>query len=89
VSWSQYGTSLIVGGGIPMLPVVLVPFVRADPQIAAVLNLIFLAPPLMIAAIAAMTRQPGEHKPRRHDRIVLRESAHMLDVAGKEQQNAA
>jgi len=63
VSWSQYGTSLVVGGGIPMLPVVLVPFVRADPQIAAVLDLIFLAPPLLIVAIAAMTRQPGEREP--------------------------
>jgi hypothetical protein len=62
VSWSQYGTSLIVGGGIPMLPVVLVPFVRADPQIAAVLDLIFLAPPLLIVAIAALIRQPGERE---------------------------
>ncbi|HUP76631.1 MAG TPA: hypothetical protein VM282_26590 [Acidimicrobiales bacterium] len=63
VSWSQYGTSLVVGGGIPLLTVVLVPFVRADPQIAAVLDLIFLAPPLLIVAIAAMTRQPGERMP--------------------------
>lgn len=44
VSWSQYGTSLAVGGGIPMLPVVLVPFVRTDPQVAAALSLVFLAP---------------------------------------------
>lgn len=44
VSWSQYGTSLAVGGGIPMLPVVLVPFVRSDPQVAAALSLVFLAP---------------------------------------------
>ena len=64
VSWSQYGTSLVVGGGIPMLPVVLVPYVRADPQIAAVLDLIFLAPPLTIVAIAALTRQAGEREPR-------------------------
>jgi putative spermidine/putrescine transport system permease protein len=64
ISWSQYGTSLIVGGGIPMLPVVLVPFVRADPQMGAVLDLIFLTPPLLIVAIAATTRQPGEQNPR-------------------------
>jgi putative spermidine/putrescine transport system permease protein len=66
VSWSQYGTSLVVGGGIPMLPVVLIPFVRSDPQIAAVLDLVFLAPPLALIALAAMTRQPGEH----HDQAI-------------------
>lgn len=60
VSWSQYGTSLVVGGGIPMLPVVLVPFVRSDRQIATVLDLIFLAPPLLLVGLAAIVRQPGE-----------------------------
>lgn len=63
VSWSQYGTSLVVGGGIPMLPVVLVPFVRSDRQIAAVLDLLFLMPPLLVVGLAAMTRQPGERHP--------------------------
>lgn len=57
VSWSQYGTSLVVGGGIPMLPVLLVPFVRSDPQVAAVLDLIVLVPPLLLLGIAA-TGQP-------------------------------
>ena len=71
VSWSQYGTSLVVGGGIPMLPVVLVPFVRADPQIAAVLDLVFLAPPLMLVAAAAMTRQSGDARTSRES-IALR-----------------
>ena len=65
VSWSQYGTSLVIGGGIPMLPVVLVPFARNDHQIAAVLDLVFLTPPLVLVGLAAMTRQPGEHHP--HD----------------------
>jgi putative spermidine/putrescine transport system permease protein len=60
VSWSQYGTSLAVGGGIPMLPVVLVPFVRSDRQIAAVLDLVFLAPPLLLVGLAAIVRRPGE-----------------------------
>lgn len=60
VSWSQYGTSLAVGGGIPMLPVVLVPFVRSDPQIAAVLDLIFLAPPLILTAAAAAVGSPRD-----------------------------
>jgi putative spermidine/putrescine transport system permease protein len=60
VSWSQYGTSLVIGGGVPMLPVVLVPFVRSDRQIAAVLDLVFLAPPLLLVGLAAIVRQPGE-----------------------------
>ena len=60
VSWSQYGTSLVIGGGIPMLPVVLVPFVSSDRQIAAVLDLLFLAPPLLLVGLAAIVRQPGE-----------------------------
>lgn len=50
VSWSQYGLSLAVGGGTPMLPLVLVPFVDSDPQVAAVLALVFLAP--AVAAVA-------------------------------------
>ena len=44
VSWSQYGTSLAVGGGLPMLPLVLLPFVGTDPQVAATLALLFLVP---------------------------------------------
>ncbi|MEO8696777.1 MAG: hypothetical protein ABI658_24930 [Acidimicrobiales bacterium] len=60
VSWSQYGTSVAVGGGVPMLPLVLVPFARADPQIAAVLDLVFLIPPLALTVGAAMLRQHGE-----------------------------
>lgn len=52
VSLSQYGTSLAVGGGLPMLPLVLVPFVQTDPQIAASLALVFLAPALAALAIA-------------------------------------
>jgi len=57
VSWSQYGTSLGVGGGIPTLPIVLVPFVGSDPQIAAVLDLIFLVPPLIALTLALRSEQ--------------------------------
>ncbi|MGD9792297.1 MAG: ABC transporter permease [Acidimicrobiia bacterium] len=60
VSWSQYGSSLAVAGGIPMLPVVLVPFVRSDAQIAAVLDVVFLLPPLIALSIAATLRQHGD-----------------------------
>jgi len=44
VSWSQYGTSLAVGGGLPMLPLVLLPFVGTDPEVAATLTILFLLP---------------------------------------------
>jgi putative spermidine/putrescine transport system permease protein len=59
VSWSQYGLSLAVGGGLPMLPVVLLPFVGTDPQVAAALSLLFLAPAVAALALAARaTRRP-------------------------------
>jgi len=57
VSWSQYGTSLAVGGGLPMLPLMLVPFVGADPQVAAALALLFLTP--AVAALALAARAAG------------------------------
>jgi putative spermidine/putrescine transport system permease protein len=59
VSWSQYGLSLAVGGGLPMLPIVLLPFVGTDPQVAAALSLLFLAPAVAALALAARaTRRP-------------------------------
>lgn len=58
VSWSDYGSSLAVGGGRPMLPVVLLPFVGADPQVAATLALVFLAPvvPALVLTVRAGRR---------------------------------
>lgn len=53
VSWSQYGTSLAVGGGRQTVPIVLVPFAQSDPQIAAALALVFLGPPLIVLLAAA------------------------------------
>jgi putative spermidine/putrescine transport system permease protein len=58
VSWSQYGASLAVGGGLPMLPLVLVPFVGADPPVAA----------LAVAARAASPRQVSRRRRRRGPR---------------------
>lgn len=52
-SWSQYGSSLAVGGGRPLLPLVLVPFVGADPQAAAAIGLLFLLPAVAALALAA------------------------------------
>jgi putative spermidine/putrescine transport system permease protein len=56
VSWSQYGTSLAVAPEQPTLPVLLLPFVGADPQAAAALSLLFLAPALLalLATVRAM-----------------------------------
>lgn len=64
VSWSQYATSLTVGGGTPMLPLVLVPYVRSDPQIAAVLAMVFVTPPIVALATASRIgghRSCGSH----------------------------
>ena len=44
-----------VGRGVPMLPLVLEPFLGRDPQVAATLSLVFLAPALV--ALAAATRR--------------------------------
>ena len=52
VSWSQYGSSLGVGRGVPMLPLVLEPFVGRDPQVAAALAMVFLAPALVALVVA-------------------------------------
>lgn len=52
VSLSQYGTSLAVGGGKPTLPLLLVPFVQTDQQIAAALGIVFLVPALAALALA-------------------------------------
>lgn len=51
VSWSQYGTSLAVAPTRPTLPVVMLPFVGSDPQIASALALLFLAPALAALAL--------------------------------------
>lgn len=59
VSWSQYGSSLAVGQGRPMLPIVLIPFVGNDPQVAAALSLLFLAPAVIAVVVAArLSRSP-------------------------------
>lgn len=63
VSWSQYGSSLGVGRGIPMLPLVLEPFVGRDPQVAATLALVFLVP--AVAALVAVSRRTDTSRLRR------------------------
>jgi len=58
VSWSQYGTSLAVAPTQPTLPVVLLPFVGRDPQAAAALSLLFLAPALLALVLAVRAVRP-------------------------------
>jgi putative spermidine/putrescine transport system permease protein len=53
VSWSQYGSSLAVGGGIPMAPLVLLPFVGPDPQVAAAISSLYVLPALVALGVAA------------------------------------
>ena len=52
VSWSQYGSSLAVGAGLPLLPLVLVPYIGSDPTVAAALSVLFLLPALAALALA-------------------------------------
>lgn len=53
VSWSQYGISLALGAGVPTLPVLLVPYVGRDPQIAAALGIVFLLPAILVLGLGA------------------------------------
>lgn len=53
VSWSQYGSSLAVGGGLPMLPLVMFPYIGSDPSVASALSLMFLVPAILGLLIAA------------------------------------
>ncbi len=53
VSWSDYGTTLAVGGGRLTLPLILLPFVGPDPQVAAAVALVFLVPPLLALLVVA------------------------------------
>ena len=52
VSWSQYGTSLAIAPTRPTLPVLLLPFLGTDPQVAAAVSLLFLGPALLALALA-------------------------------------
>jgi putative spermidine/putrescine transport system permease protein len=59
VSWSQYGTSLAIGGGLPTLPIAMLPFVRTDPQVAAAMAILFLAPCVVaLTVVARSARSP-------------------------------
>ncbi|MBK5110323.1 MAG: ABC transporter permease subunit [Thermoleophilia bacterium] len=59
VSWAQYGSSLAIAAGRPTLPVVLLPYVGSDPQVAASLSLLFLAPALLALGLAVRAGRTG------------------------------
>jgi len=57
VSWAQYATSLLVGGGgIDVLPVRLVPFVSSDPQVAAAFAIAFATVPAALGMVVLLAR---------------------------------
>jgi putative spermidine/putrescine transport system permease protein len=61
ISWSQYLSTLLVGGGrIVTLPLALVAFQRSgDEAVTAALSLVFLAPTLFVfAVVARFLQQP-------------------------------
>lgn len=57
VSWSQYGSSLAIGAGRATLPIVMVPFIRSDPQVGAALAMIFVVPAIVALAFAARSQR--------------------------------
>jgi len=59
ISWSQYLTTLLVGGGrIITLPLILIGFQRSsDETVTAALTLIFIAPTLVFLALTARLRR--------------------------------
>jgi putative spermidine/putrescine transport system permease protein len=62
ISWSQYLTTLLVGGGrVATLPLTLVAFQRGgDEAIAAALSLVFLAPAAAVAfSVARFLKEPS------------------------------
>ena len=62
ISWSQYLTTLLIGGGrILTLPLILVSFQRGgDEAIAAALSLVFLAPAAVVAFSVARFLKEGK-----------------------------
>lgn len=57
VSWSQYGSSLAVGGGRQTLPIVMLPFIRNDPQIAAAFAIVFIVPAVAALLLTARSQR--------------------------------
>ncbi len=68
-SLAQYGTTLVVGAGATTLPLLLVPFVQADPQIAATLALLLAAPAVLGIVLSSGRGARPAHAPTTGARI--------------------
>lgn len=54
ISWSEYITTVLIGGGrIQTLPLLLFAFVRSDPSLAAALSLFFIAPAILLMVLTS------------------------------------
>ena len=54
ISWSEYITTLLIGGGrIQTLPLLLFAFVRSDSSLAAALSLFFIAPAILLMVLTS------------------------------------
>jgi ABC-type spermidine/putrescine transport system permease subunit II len=60
VSWGQYGTSLAVGGGLPLFPLIAVPYLRSDPQVGAVASIVLILPALVLIVAAGRALTPHQ-----------------------------
>ncbi|MEZ4832619.1 MAG: hypothetical protein R2873_11590 [Caldilineaceae bacterium] len=61
VSWSQYITTLLIGGGqVITLPLVLFPFISgANQATAAALSLVFIAPAILVIWLTSTVLDSG------------------------------
>ena len=54
ISWSEYITTVLIGGGrVQTLPMLLFAFVRSDPSVAAALSLFFIAPAILLMVLTS------------------------------------
>lgn len=54
ISWSEYITTVLIGGGqVLTLPLLLFAFVRSDPSVAAALSLFFIAPAILLMLLTS------------------------------------
>ena len=61
ISWSEYITTLLIGGGrIQTLPLLLFAFVRSDPSLAAALSLFFIAPAILLMLLTSRYLTGGQ-----------------------------
>ncbi|CAN5741407.1 ABC transporter permease subunit [soil metagenome] len=61
ISWSEYITTVLIGGGrVLTLPLLLFAFVRSDPSVAAALSLFFIAPAVLLMVLTSRYLSGGQ-----------------------------